>query len=76
MWSVKKVNGKYEYSLVQTAYGAIVGEVDTIEEAVAALYIGEADLFEHPYPPGVKQIMRTDLSWVTTEMVYKVKEQL
>ena len=52
--------GQYHWYAVNSAYGAAAGSCDTLAAAKVELAIGEADLFETPYPPTVIEIMRSD----------------
>lgn len=52
--------GRFHWYVVHTAYGAAAGSCDSLAAAKVELAIGEAAVFETPYPPAVVAVMRSD----------------
>ena len=60
-WSIERQeDGTYRYSAASSAWGAVVGDAATLAEAKVRLAIGEAALYEAPYPPAVREAMLAD----------------
>jgi hypothetical protein len=60
-------DGTFDWWCASSAYGAAAGTAQTLAEAKVELAIAEADMFEHPYPPAVCAVMRSDYERFATD---------
>lgn len=62
-WSLEEQpDGRWKWSVMQSAYGAAGGVRDTRDEAVVDMVIAEHSIMEQPLPPTVCEVMRADPS--------------
>lgn len=60
--------GRFEWTVWSSAYGLVMGEADTLDEARVEMLIAESDLYEHPYPEAVREVMRSDFPRFAAEL--------
>jgi hypothetical protein len=60
-WRIEQTaDGSWDWSCVQSAFGAAVGNAPTLAQAKVELAIAEAAITDHAYPPEVEQAMLAD----------------
>ncbi len=53
-------DGRYDWTVWQSAYGLACGVEDTLAAAKVEMLIAEHDIMESPFPPAVVAVMRSD----------------